>query len=150
MRTSLSELSPSAILVQISFLVGVGTLLSDSVPPPPPLPRWAATLKFVIPTVVEGPAVSLSGTAKVPWANRLRVPFLHQRKLQIPRLPPDFLSDSVVSVNIMRLSSKKAAYMVALEICVVGNPEFARDDKGEGSARLSSRYGDGQSCRLAT
>jgi hypothetical protein len=24
------------------------------------------------------------------------------------------------------------------------------DDKGEGSARLSSRYGDGQSCRLAT
>jgi hypothetical protein len=34
----------------------------------------------------EGSAVSLSGTAKAPWANRLRLPFHHQRKLQIPRL----------------------------------------------------------------
>jgi hypothetical protein len=31
-------------------LVGVGTLLFDSVPPPPPLPRCAATLQFVIPS----------------------------------------------------------------------------------------------------
>jgi hypothetical protein len=31
----------------------------------------------------------------------------------------------------MRLSSKKAAYVVVFESSVVGNPEFARDDKGE-------------------
>ena len=30
----------------------------------------------------------------------------------------------------MRLSSKKAAYVVVDESSVVGNPEFARDDKG--------------------
>ena len=63
-----------------------------------------------------------------------------ERELQIPRLPPDFLSGRVVSVNPMRLSSQKAAYVVALESSEVGNPEFARDDKGEGSAHLSSRY----------
>jgi hypothetical protein len=40
----------------------------------------------------------------------------------------------------MRLSSKKAAYVVVDESSVVGNPEFARDDKGEGSAHLSSCY----------
>ena len=55
---------------------------------------------------------------------------LGERELQIPRLPPDFLSDLVDSVNIMRLSSKKAAYVVVSETSVVGNPEFARDDKG--------------------
>jgi hypothetical protein len=59
----------------------------------------------------EGPAVSLSGTAKVSRANRLRVSFLHQRKLQVPRLPPDFLSSFVVSINLMRLSLLKAAYV---------------------------------------
>jgi hypothetical protein len=32
----------------------------------------------------------------------------------------------------MRLSSKKAAYVAVDEYRVVGNPEFARDDKGEG------------------
>jgi hypothetical protein len=31
----------------------------------------------------------------------------------------------------MRLSSKKAAYVVVDESSVVGNPEFARDDKVE-------------------
>ena len=31
---------------------------------------------------------------------------------QVPQLPPDFLSGLVVSVNLMRLSSKKAAYVV--------------------------------------
>src|SRR5271163_4317235 len=56
-----------------------------------------------------------------------------QVELQIPRLPPDFLSCLVVSVDFMRLSSKKAAYVVVDESSVVGNPEFARDDKGEGS-----------------
>jgi hypothetical protein len=38
----------------------------------------------------------------------------------------------VVSVNLMRLSLEKAAYVVVFETSVVGNPEFARDDKGEG------------------
>jgi hypothetical protein len=32
-------------------------------------------------------------------------------KLQIPQLPPDFLSGFEASVNLMRLSSKKAAYV---------------------------------------
>src|SRR5271170_2792046 len=54
-----------------------------------------------------------------------------QVELQVPRLPPDFLSGLVVSVDFMRLSSKKAAYVVVDESRVVGNPEFARDDKVE-------------------
>jgi len=54
---------------------------------------------------------------------------------QVPRLPPDFLSGLVVSVDFMRLSSKKAAHVVVEESSVVGNPEFARDDKGEGGRR---------------
>ena len=57
-----------------------------------------------------------------------------ERELQIPRLPPDFLSGLVVSVDFMRLSSKKAAYVVVGESSVVGNPEYARDDKGEAVA----------------
>ena len=32
-----------------------------------------------------------------------------------------------------RLSSKKTAYVAVSESGVVGNPEFARDDKGEGA-----------------
>jgi hypothetical protein len=32
----------------------------------------------------------------------------------------------------MRLSLKKAAYVAVDESSVVGNPEYARDDKGEG------------------
>jgi hypothetical protein len=55
-----------------------------------------------------------------------------ERELQIPRLPPDFLSGLVVSVNRMRLSLEKAAYVAVFESSVVGNPEFARDDKGGG------------------
>jgi hypothetical protein len=50
---------------------------------------------------------------------------------QVPRLPPDFLSGLVASVNFMRLSLKKAAYVAVWESSVVGNPEFARDDKVE-------------------
>jgi len=60
--------------------------------------------------------------------------------LQVPRLPPDFLSTLVVSVNLMRLSSEKAAYVVVSENSVLGNPEFARDDKGEDNAHLDSSY----------
>ena len=52
-----------------------------------------------------------------------------EREPQIPRLPPDFLSGLVVSVSLRRLSSNKAAYVVVDESSVVGNPEFARDDK---------------------
>jgi hypothetical protein len=51
------------------------------------------------------------------------------RKLQIPRLPPDFLSGLVASANLMRLSLEKAANVVVFESTVAGNPEFARDDK---------------------
>jgi hypothetical protein len=59
-------------------------------------------------------------------------------KLQVPRLPPHFLSGLVASVNLVRLSIKKAAY-VAVDWCsVVGNPEFARDDKGWGGASMGN------------
>jgi hypothetical protein len=37
-----------------------------------------------------------------------------------------------MSPDLVRLSSKKAAYVAVDECCVVGNPEFARDDKVEG------------------
>jgi hypothetical protein len=51
-----------------------------------------------------------------------------ETELQVPRLPPDFLSGLVASVNLVRLSLKKAAY-VAVDWCsVVGNPEFAPPD----------------------
>jgi hypothetical protein len=64
----------------------------------------------------------------------------HERSadLQIPRLPPDFLSGLVASVNLVRLSLKKAAYVAVDWCCVVGNPEFARDDKGEGGASMGT------------
>jgi hypothetical protein len=39
-------------------------------------------------------------------------------------------------VNVVRLSSKKAAYVVVSESSVVGNPEFARDDKLWGGASI--------------
>src|SRR5271168_2083845 len=69
-----------------NYPLQIESSLVNSVHPTPPLPRWAATLKFVIPTEAEGPAVSLSATAKVLWANHLRHPFLYLRKLQIPPL----------------------------------------------------------------
>jgi hypothetical protein len=50
---------------------------------------------------------------------------------QVPRLPPDFLSGLVVSVNLMRLSSKKAAYVVVDESREVGNPEFSHGAPGQ-------------------
>jgi hypothetical protein len=40
----------------------------------------------------------------------------------------------------MRLSLLKAAYVAVDECCEEGNPEFARDDKGEGGAHLNSGY----------
>jgi hypothetical protein len=60
-----------------------------------------------------------------------------ERELQIPRLPPDFLSGFVVSVNLMRLSLEKAAYVVVFESSVVGNPEFAPNDTGASRPRFS-------------
>jgi hypothetical protein len=57
---------------------------------------------------------------------------------QVPRLPPDFLSGLVVSVNLMRLSSKKAAYVVVDESSVVGNPEYAPNDTGGSGPRFSA------------
>ncbi len=38
----------------------VGCCCADTVHPPPPMPRWAATLKFVIPSVTY-PDFSLCG-----------------------------------------------------------------------------------------
>jgi hypothetical protein len=58
------------------------------------------------------------------------------KKLQVPRLPPDFLSDLVASANFVRLSLKKAAYVAVDESSIVGNPEFARDDKGRVGASM--------------
>jgi hypothetical protein len=62
-------------------------------------------------------------------------------KLQIPPLPPDFLSGLVVSVDLMRLSLEKAAYVAVFESSVVGNPESGRDEKVEGGAHLGSGGG---------
>jgi hypothetical protein len=47
----------------------------------------------------------------------------------------------------MRLSSKKAAYVVVNQSSVVGNPEFARDDKGRaalswGNSLVAERAAD--------
>ena len=49
--------------------------------------------------------------------------------LRIPRLPPDFLSSLVVSIDLMRLSLLKAAYVTVDECCVVGNPELAPNEQ---------------------
>jgi hypothetical protein len=72
----------------------------------------------------------------------------HERSadLQIPRLPPDFLSGLVASVNLVRLSLKKAAYVAVDESSVVGNLEFApneqhRDDKGRGPIHVTVNIG---------
>ena len=66
--------------------------------------------------------------------------------MQIPRLPPDFLSDLVASVNFMRLSLLKAAYVAVDESSVVANPECAptarrgrRDDKWRGVTFIRGR-----------
>jgi hypothetical protein len=59
-------------------------------------------------------------------------------ELQIPRLPPDFLSGLVISVNLMRLSSKKAAYAVVDESSAAGNPEFAPNDTAASGAGFSA------------
>jgi hypothetical protein len=59
---------------------------------------------------------------------------------QIPRLPPDFLSGFVVSIDLMRLSLLKAAHVAVGERSVVGNPECARDDKGEGGYFYSEQF----------
>jgi hypothetical protein len=50
-------------------------------------------------------------------------------ELQVPRLPPDFLSGFVVSIDLMRLSSLKAAYVAVDSRSVVGNPEFAPNEQ---------------------
>jgi hypothetical protein len=69
-----------------------------------------------------------------------------ERALQVPRLPPDFPSGLVLSMDFMRLSLLKAAYVAVDESSVVGNPEFAptarrgrRDDKVEGYASSRNR-----------
>jgi hypothetical protein len=55
-----------------------------------------------------------------------------ERRTAGPSASSDFLLSSVALVHFMRLSLKKAAHAVVDESSVVGNPEFARDDKGEG------------------
>jgi hypothetical protein len=55
----------------------------------------------------------------------------------------------VASVNLVRLSLKKAAY-VAVDWCsVVGNPEFARDDKGWGGSSMGNWLVDEKAVRQA-
>jgi hypothetical protein len=65
-------------------------------------------------------------------------------KLQVPRLPPDFPSVFVASVEFMRLSKRKAASVPLMSAAWQEIPEFARDDKRKASAHLSSCYRDGQ------
>ena len=42
--------------------------------------------------------------------------------------------------NFMRLSIEKAAHVDVGWVRAVGDPGFARDDKGEGGASIDSRY----------
>jgi hypothetical protein len=66
------------------------------------------------------------------WKNQRngeRRPLCGSRGTSGPSPPPDFLSGLAASVNLMRLSLKKAAYVAVYESCVVANPEFVRDDK---------------------
>ena len=46
-------------------------------------------------------------------------------ELQIPRLSPDFLSSLVASLNLVRLSWRKAAYVTIDWYSVIRNPERA-------------------------
>src|ERR1700721_780180 len=59
-----------------------------------------------------GDGISGEGLA---WASGRGVNFAWgEGALQVLRLPPDFLSDFVVSVRLMRLSLKKAAYVAVM------------------------------------
>jgi hypothetical protein len=46
-----------------------------------------------------------------------------------PSASSGFLSGLVVSIDLMRLSLLKAAYVAVDESCVVGNPEFAPNEQ---------------------
>ena len=54
-----------------------------------------------------------------------------ERELQIPRLPPDFLSGLVASVKPRAAFLKESRIRGRWLVPRVGNPEFARDDKVE-------------------
>ena len=77
-------------LSKLAFLVGMGTLLFDSIAPPPPLPRWAATLQFVIPTGAQRSGGICGAPLHQATPQPLKPsPFgvaLRQRELQIPPL----------------------------------------------------------------
>jgi len=62
------------------------------------------------------------------WEREPQVP-VRLRSGQALDFAPDFLSGFVVSVNIMRLSLRKAAYVIVDENGVVGNPEFAPNEQ---------------------
>jgi hypothetical protein len=55
---------------------------------------------------------------------------------QIPRLPPDFLSCFVASANSRAAFLKESRIRGRWLVQRVGNPESARDDKGEGGASM--------------
>ena len=85
-------------------------------------------------SVAEGSAVSLSGTANVPWANRPGFRFSMNANCRSLRYP-GFLSRLVALASFMRLSSLKAAHAAVGECRAAGNPGAlrSRDDKFEGS-----------------
>jgi hypothetical protein len=55
----------TSYLSKLAFFMVMGFSLCDSVHPSSPLPRWAATLKFVIPTEAD-PDFLLRGTEQQP------------------------------------------------------------------------------------
>ena len=61
------------------------------------------------------------------------------KKLQIPRLPPDFLSGLVTSLSLVRLSFRESRIRVRWLVQRVGNPEFARDDSSIQSGRSAAK-----------
>src|SRR5271168_2351564 len=104
------------------------------------MPRWPAALQFVIPSEAEGPAVYVNGETEPGGDSPIAHLLSPKVRLQIPRLPPHFLSILVVSVNLMRLSSEKAAYVVVFESSVVG----IRSSLGMTNSRAAGHLGMGE------
>src|SRR5271155_4373983 len=126
----------------------VGCCCAGSVPPSPPLPRWAATLKFVIPTILA--AVRHRFPINENCRSLACAP--NDKGASGPRFsaaPTALKSCSELSPSPSGLGSRLAAGPPGLTSMAILQRHFflnllcklaARDDKGKGSAHLSSCY----------
>jgi hypothetical protein len=64
----------------------VGCCSTGSIHPPPSMQRWATSLKFVIPTAVEGSAVCVDGETKPGGSSPTTHLLVPKVKLQVPPL----------------------------------------------------------------